>query len=75
MENEIVHSTGIHRIVHSDLIFSSSLWLYWRQRLLHVHISVAQCIVLIAFVLRSCLWNAQISESEIKYYLSMGCSH
>ena len=27
--------------------------------------------MLIAFVLCSCLWNAQWSESEIKYYLSI----
>ena len=31
LKNEIVHG-----IVHSDLIFSSSLWLNWRQRLFHV---------------------------------------
>ncbi len=65
MNNEIVHS-----IVHSDLIFSSLLWLNWRRRLFYVSNST-NCIVLIAFVLCSCLWNAQWSESEIKYYISI----
>ena len=32
---------------------------------------MTNCIVLIAFVLCSCLWNAQWNESEIKYYLSI----
>ena len=31
--------------------------------------------MLIAFVLCSCLWNAQWSESEIKYYLSIYLSY
>ena len=33
MNNEIVRSTSI---VNSDLIFSSLLWLNWRQRLFYV---------------------------------------